>query len=97
MNQLKLFDTSPTHSAELASMKMTFDACEQWGYMGMVEINSNKFWIMFDADEYDHVDNFEIVSAKWYFELNLGIIKLVRNIVRQLYTRHCMNNMAAVI
>jgi hypothetical protein len=30
----------------------------------MVEINSNKFRIVFDADEYNYVDNFEIVSAK---------------------------------
>ncbi len=95
MNQLKLFDTLSTHSAQLPCMKMTFDARDEGGYMGMVEINSNKFRIIFDADEYDHVDNFEIVSAKWYFELNLWIIKLVRNIVRQLYTRHCMNNLVA--
>jgi hypothetical protein len=64
MNQLKLFDTQLTQSAELASMRMTFDACDDGGYMGMVEINSNKFWIVFNADEYDRVDNFEIVSAK---------------------------------
>ena len=76
-------------------MKMTFDACGQGGYMGIIEINSNKFRILFDADEYDRVDNFEIISAKWYFELNLWIIKLVRNIVRQMYTRHCMNNIVA--
>gem|GEM_PF-5208221 len=30
----------------------------------MVEINSNKFWIVFDADEYHQVQDFEIVSAK---------------------------------
>lgn len=90
MNQLKLFDGQSTQSAQLASMSMTFDRCDQWWYSGMVEINSNKFWIMFEADECDRIDNFEIVSAKGYFELNLWIIKLVRNIVRQLYTRHCM-------
>lgn len=64
MNQLKLFDTLSTHSSQLASMKMTFDACGQGGYMGIIEINSNKFRILFDADEYDRVDNFEIISAK---------------------------------
>jgi len=88
MNQLKLFDTTSSQVSELASMRMTFDECDGGGYLWMVEINSNKFWIAFDADEYHHVDQFEIVSAKWYFELNLGIIKLVRNIVKQLFVHH---------
>lgn len=96
MDQLKLFDVQSTQTEQLPSMNMTFSACEDGGYTGMVEINSNKFWIMFEADEYDHVNNFEIISAKWYFELNLGIIKLIRNIVRQLYARHCMNNVAMI-
>jgi len=88
MNQLKLFDTTLTQTSELASMRMTFDECDNGGYTWVVEINSNKFRIMFEADEYHHLDQFEIISAKWYFELNLGIIKLVRNIVKQLYARH---------
>lgn len=88
MNQLKLFDTTSSQISELASMRMTFDECDSGGYLWMVEINSNKFWITFDADEYHRVDQFEIVSAKWYFELNLWIIKLVRNIVKQLFIHH---------
>gem|GEM_PF-3111822 len=52
MNQLKLFDTNSSKISELASMRMTFDESDLGNYTGMVEINSNKFWIMFDTNEY---------------------------------------------
>jgi len=91
MNQLKLFDTNSSKISELASMRMTFDESDLGNYTGMVEINSNKFWIMFDTNEYHQLQWFEIISAKGYFDLNLGIIKLVRSIVTQLFTRYHQN------
>lgn len=91
MNQLKLFENNSSKISELASMRMTFDESDEGNYTGMVEINSNKFRIMFDTNEYHQLQGFEIISAKWYFDLNLGIIKLVRSIVCQLFSRYHQN------
>lgn len=56
------------------------------GYTGLLEVNSNKFYVNFSLTEEGIIAEFEIFSAKGYFELNLKVIKMIRNIVQNLYS-----------
>lgn len=53
---------------------------------GFLEINSNKFWIKLSFENND-IDTFEIISAKWYYDMNISFIKTIRNIVFNLYQK----------
>lgn len=51
-----------------------------------LEINSNKFWIKLSfEEETNNIDTFEITAAKWYFDMDISLIKTLRNIVFNLH------------
>ncbi len=52
----------------------------------LLEINSNKFWIKLSFED-NNINTFEIISAKWYYDMNLWFIKTIRNIVFNLYQK----------
>ena len=55
---------------------------------GFLEINSNKFWIKLSFEEKtNNIDTFEIRAAKWYFDMDILLIKTLRNIVFNLYSQ----------
>lgn len=60
----------------------SMDATQVW----LLEINSNKFYVEFSVDEDWVICEFQIFGAKWYFEFNIKIIKIIRNIVQNLYS-----------
>ena len=57
------------------------DSAQIW----LLEINSNKFYVEFTVNEEGVICEFQIFGAKWYFEFNIKIIKIIRNIVQNLY------------
>ncbi len=51
----------------------------------LLEINSNKFFVEFIVNEEWLICEFQIFGVKGYFELTVTIIKMIRNIVQNLY------------
>lgn len=90
MQQLRLFEYEQIKEVSIPHINMQiFPKKENCDYRDwLLEINSNKFWIKlwFENWSYD-IDSFQIIAAKWYFEMNLAFIKTLRNIVFNLYTK----------
>lgn len=84
MNTAPLFVTDTTRTIQFQNMKLEMD-CVQQGYIGLLELNSNKFYVRFDLQESGLIGEFEIFSAKGYFEFNLKIIKMIRTIVQNMH------------
>lgn len=88
MNVISLFpDVQNGKTVQFQNMKLEMDRIDD-GYLGLLEINSNKFYVKFDVEDSDTIGAFEIFSAKGYFELNLKIIKMIRTIVQNMYAIH---------
>ncbi|HMY80396.1 MAG TPA: hypothetical protein PLW93_05510 [Candidatus Absconditabacterales bacterium] len=85
MIQQSLFDITGSQSIHFQNMKMDFDMVEEQAYVGLLELNSNKFYVQFSLDERGCIGEFQIFGAKGYFELNISVIKMIRNIVHNLY------------
>lgn len=66
------------------NMKLDIHAVDN-AQVGLLEINSNKFYVEFSVNEEGLICEFQIFGAKWYFEFNIKIIKIIRNIVQNLY------------
>ena len=86
MTQHKLFHHSTQQSVRLQSLALEIDTTQNHYYHGLLEVNSNKFWIEFHLDEDGIIIQFEIMSARGYFELTIPIIKVLRNITINLLT-----------
>lgn len=83
MSIVPLFLEQDARIVQFQNMKLQMDQAEE-GYVGLLEINSNKFYVKFDLHDTGVIGAFEIFSAKWYFELNLKIIKMIRTIVQNM-------------
>ena len=91
MRQSKLFETEKSQKISIPHVNMEIfpsvsdeSIYKDW----FLEINSNKFWIKlsFEQDT-NNIDTFEIRAAKWYFEMDISLIKTLRNIVFNLYSQ----------
>lgn len=74
----------PYRQIHFQNMRLDVTEHDRWS-VWLLEINSNKFYIEFTVNEGWIIAEFQIFWAKWYFELTLTVIKMIRNIVQNLY------------
>lgn len=86
MFQSPLLELQEKKTVSYNNLKLSYDKYDDC-YMGLLELNSNKFYIRFDIDQDNKlIVEFEICSVRWYFERDIKIIKTIKNIVQNLYT-----------
>lgn len=86
MQQLRLFSDSVfgTKKVNIDNIKATFCNIADNIYEVVLEINSNKFLILFDI-AMNRIEQFEIVAVKWFVEMSLNILRILKKIVFKLY------------
>lgn len=86
MQQLKLFDQGfeLIKTIDFENIKATFMKIWENIYELILEINSNKFLINFQATM-NQIEQMEIVAIKWFVELSISIVKTIKKIVSMLY------------
>lgn len=86
MQQLRLFWHSDfvTKKVSFDNIKATFWKLTETLHEVILEINSNKFLIVFDI-AMNRIEQFEIIAVKWFVEMSLNILKTLKKIVYKLY------------
>lgn len=78
-----LFVTQSNKVIQFQHMRLDLQDVTEW-YVWLLEINSNKFYVKFGVNEDWMIGEFEIYGVKGYFEFNVRVIKMIRNIVQNL-------------
>lgn len=86
--QKTLIDENDTQkrTVYLKNVKAVFTTVEDWSYDVTLEINSNKFFLSVKQIA-NHIEEFQIICAKWFIELNNKLVFLLRNLVNHLLIR----------
>lgn len=86
MQQISLFwwDLGYVKKFERENIFASFRDIWEWLYEVYLEINSNKFLIHFTA-VMKSIENLEVVAIKWFVELSVSIIKVLKKIIYKLY------------
>ena len=82
MNVTPLFVVNTNKTVQFQHMKLDMEEWNEW-YIGLLEINSNKFYVKFVINE-GVIGEFEVYGIKGFIEFNVRIIKIIRNIVQNL-------------
>lgn len=86
MQQLRLFQPEVCLYKKFSyeNIKATFKSIETDIYEVVLELNSNRFLIVFKT-AMSHIEQFEIVAVKWFVEVTMNIVRVIRKIVYKLY------------
>ncbi len=80
------YDTLQQRTVYLKNIKATFFYCKDSFYDIVLEINSNKFYLSVQQIA-NQIQEFQIISVKWFIELNNKLIFLLRQLVNHLFIR----------
>lgn len=78
-----LFVTTDNRTIQFQHMRLDMETVDWW-YLGLLEINSNKFYVRFILNDGGVIGEFEVYGVKWYIEFTVKVIKIIRNIVQNL-------------
>ena len=86
MQQLKLFmcDNVSCKTVNIESIAAAFRRVWDSTYEVILEINSNKFLILFQTTM-NKIEQFEVLAVKWFVSVSKNILKTLKRIVYKLY------------
>ena len=83
MNVAPLFVVNTNKTVQFQHMRLDMEELND-GYIWLLEINSNKFYVKFGINDDGLIGEFEVYGIKGFIEFNVRIIKILRNIVQNL-------------
>lgn len=79
-------DSLNKRSVYLKNIKAMFSVVEDSLYDVVLEINSNKFFLSVQHQDHE-IQEFQVISIKWFIELNNKLVFLLRQLVNHLFIR----------
>lgn len=85
MQQLKLFmENTMKRNFKIDNLEIKFDIANKNINEAYININSNRFIIRFKT-YFKKITNFEILDYKWFVELSIWIVKVLKKLISKVY------------
>ena len=87
MQQYRLFSYQlwcKKFETEILNVSAVFKCIEDGVYEVLLQINSNKFLIHMKT-AMNRIEKFEILAVKWFVNLSMSLLRLLKNVVYKLY------------